>query len=172
MLQALLALAERVDSATYRCHTLTDVEVESFDKGSVDPPATRRKHFFDPVQGTEHDAVLDPHKTPAPVRLDNLSVKQCGQRQPPRLRSWPCVLASLWLNPMTKMRQKCRAIILEAISQKQRYTAWRQHLGHLMHDALCHRQGAAAHINHHQQFAPGVHHPPRPIRRALQAPDG
>jgi hypothetical protein len=41
-----------------------------------------------------------------------------------------------------------------------------------MHDALGHRQGAAAHINHHQQFVLGVHRRPHPVRRALQAPDG
>ena len=70
------------------------------------------------------------------------------------------------------MGQQCRAVVLEAIGQKQRHTAWRQHLGHLMHDALGHRQGAAADIDHHQQLALGVHRRPHPVRRALQTLDG
>ena len=70
------------------------------------------------------------------------------------------------------MRQQCRAIVLEAIGQKQRDTAWRQHPGHLMHDALGHRQGAAAHIDHHQQLALGVHRRPHPGGGALQTLDG
>ena len=50
------------------------------------------------------------------------------------------------------MGQERRAVVFEAISQKKRHTAWRSYLGHLMHDALCHRQGAAAHIDHHEQL--------------------
>ena len=41
-----------------------------------------------------------------------------------------------------------------------------------MHDALGHRRGAAAHIDHHQQFARGIHGRPYPVWRALQASDG
>ena len=41
-----------------------------------------------------------------------------------------------------------------------------------MHDALGHRQGAAADIDHHQQLARGVHRRPHPVGRALQTLDG
>ena len=50
--------------------------------------------------------------------------------------------------------------------------SWRQHLGHLMHHALGHGQGAAADIDHHQQFALRVHRRPHPGGRALQTLDG
>jgi hypothetical protein len=46
------------------------------------------------------------------------------------------------------MGQQRRAVVLEAIGQQQRHTIRRQHLGHLVHDALRHRQGAAADIDH------------------------
>ena len=70
------------------------------------------------------------------------------------------------------MRQQRRGVVLEAIGQKQRHTAWRQHSGHLMHDALGHRQGAAADIDDHQQLARGVHRRPHPVGRALQTLEG
>jgi hypothetical protein len=37
-----------------------------------------------------------------------------------------------------------------------------------MHDALRHRQGAAADIDHHQQLARGVHDRPHPVWGALE----
>jgi hypothetical protein len=61
---------------------------------------------------------------------------------------------------------------LEAVGQKQRHTAWRQHPGELMHDALRHGQSAGTDIDYHQQLTPGVHRRPHPIRRALQTLDG
>jgi hypothetical protein len=61
------------------------------------------------------------------------------------------------------MGEQSRTVILEAVSQKQRDTARRQDPAHLMHDALGHRQGTAAHIDHHQQFALGVHRRPYPV---------
>ena len=138
-----------------RRHALTDVEVEPLDKGRVDGPATGRQDLLDGQPGAEHHAVCDAHEAPAPVRLHHLRVAQLGQRHPARLGHWAFVLAPFGLHPLAKMRQECRAVVLEAIGQKQRDTAWRQHLGDLMHDALRHRQGAAADIDHHQQLALG-----------------
>src|SRR5215471_5291764 len=101
----------------------TRPEVEPFHKGRIDRPATRRQDLLNGQLGAEHHAVFDPDEASAPIRLDNLRVKQCGQRHPPWLRAWPFVLASLGLPPLTKIRQQCRAIILEAIGQKQWDTA-------------------------------------------------
>jgi hypothetical protein len=61
MLQALLALAQRVDTPPDCCHTLTDVQVEPFYKGCLDLSTTDRKHLLDTIHGAEHDAVCDPH---------------------------------------------------------------------------------------------------------------
>ena len=85
ILQARFALAERVDPAPDRRHPLADVEVESFHKGGVDGPATRRQDLLDGQPGAEHHAVFDPHDAPAPVRLHHLRIEQLGQRHPPRL---------------------------------------------------------------------------------------
>ena len=70
------------------------------------------------------------------------------------------------------MRQDGRPLFFEAVGQKQRDTVRRQHLGHLMHDALRHRQGAAADIDDHQHLALGVHGRPHPLRGAREAREG
>ena len=70
------------------------------------------------------------------------------------------------------MPQDGRLILFEAIGHKQWPTVSCQHLGHLMHDALRHRQGTAADIDHHQQLARGVHGRPHPVAGALQTLDG
>jgi len=41
MLQAVLALTQRVDPAPHRRHALTNVEVEALDKRRIHLPATR-----------------------------------------------------------------------------------------------------------------------------------
>jgi len=44
--QAVLALAQGVDPTPHGGHTLTDGQVEPFDKGSIDLPATCRQHLL------------------------------------------------------------------------------------------------------------------------------
>jgi hypothetical protein len=92
--------------------------------------------------------VLDTHDAPAPVRLHNLRIEQTGQWHPPRLGYGAFVLAPFGVHPIAEMGQQRRAVVLEAIGQKQRHTIRRQYLGHLVHDALRHCQGAAADIDH------------------------
>lgn len=73
--QAVFALAQCVHSTPHRRNALTDIEVESFHKGGVDPPATCRQDLLDRQLGTEHHAVLHPDHTTMPVLLDNLRIE-------------------------------------------------------------------------------------------------
>src|SRR6266568_9232086 len=104
MPQTRFALAEGVHPAPDRRHALPDVEVEALDKCRIDGPATSRQDLLDSQPGAEDHPVRDADEASAPVRLDHLGVKQCGPRHPPQLRSWPFVLASLRLPPLTKVR--------------------------------------------------------------------
>ena len=103
--QALFASAQCVHAATHCRHALADVEIEPLDEGRVDRPATRRQDLLDGQSGAEHHPVFDAHEAPAPVRLDHLRVKQCGQWHPPRLGCGTFVLAPFGLHPMAKMSQ-------------------------------------------------------------------
>jgi hypothetical protein len=47
MLQAVLALAQRVDPAADRGHALAQVQIEPLYKGCIDLPATRRQDVLD-----------------------------------------------------------------------------------------------------------------------------
>jgi hypothetical protein len=47
MLQAVLALAQRVDPAADRGHALAPVQIEPLYKGGIDLPATRRQDVLD-----------------------------------------------------------------------------------------------------------------------------
>jgi hypothetical protein len=59
-----------------------------------------------------------------------------------------------------------------AIAQEHGRTRRREHLGHVMGDALGHGQSALAHPEGQDQFALGVHRQPDPVRRTLKALDG
>src|SRR5215468_8673729 len=122
---ARFVLTQGVDPAPDRRDALADVEVEPFHKGRIDAPAPSCQDLFDSQPGAEHYAVCDTHDASAPVPLDNLGVEQRGKRHPTRLWSWPFRLATLGLHPMAKMGQERRRVILEAIGQKEWYTAWR-----------------------------------------------
>jgi hypothetical protein len=77
--QAVLPLAQRIDSTPHCCHTLADVQVEPFDEGGVDLPAAGRKQLFNAFHRAEYQSVLDGHDAPAPVRLHHLDIKQLWQ---------------------------------------------------------------------------------------------
>jgi hypothetical protein len=70
------------------------------------------------------------------------------------------------------MGQERRGVLLEAIRQEQRDTAGRQHLDHLMHHTLGHRQGARADIDGQQQFALGIDGRPHPVASMLKPLQG
>src|ERR671936_689736 len=102
---ACFALTQGVDPASDHRYPLADVEVESLHKGGLHTPATGRHDLRDGQPGAEDHAVLDANKTSAPIRFHDLGIEQLGQWHPPRLRSWPCVLASFGVHPGAKMRQ-------------------------------------------------------------------
>jgi hypothetical protein len=66
------------------------------------------------------------------------------------------------------VRQQCRHVLLEPISEKQRRAVWGQHLGHLMDDALRHGQRPVTDVNHQHQFALRIDRAPDPSGRAGQ----
>src|SRR6266702_2936222 len=77
-----------------------------------------------------------------------------------------------WLYPMSIVGEQRGQIVFEPIGEKQRDTAWRQHLHDLMDEALRHRQGAWADIDSQQQFALGIDGRPHPVARLLKPLDG
>src|SRR4029453_18096933 len=114
---AVLTLAERGDPPSHRRHMLTDGQVEALDEGRIDLPAMCRQHLLDRTEGAEDDAVLHVDQTPAPHRLDHLSIEQLGLRHPARLGRWACGLTACRLHPLPIVRQEGCHILLEAISE-------------------------------------------------------
>src|SRR6266446_8549323 len=110
--QAVFALAQRIDTSPHRRYPLADVQVEPFNKGGVHLPTTRSQCLLDGLKRPKHDAMLDVDKAPAAVRLDHLSVKKLGQGHQARFGPRPCVLAPLWLHPITKLGEQSGPILL------------------------------------------------------------
>src|SRR5712691_6808999 len=125
MLQAVLALAPRVDTTASRCYPLTDVEVQAFDKGGIALPAAYRKYLRDPFHGPEYHTVFDPHEASTPVGLHHLRIEPLWQRHPTQLWHGAFGLTPLRLQPRAHVGQQRSAVILEAIGQKQRDTVRR-----------------------------------------------
>ena len=125
MRHAVGTLAQRVDSTAHCRHALANVPVQPRDESAVALPATGRKHVLNPLPGAEHDPMFPPHEASTPGRLHHLCLAQLWQRPPTRLRPRPLGSAALRLAPIAEMRQQCRAVLLEAIRQKQGHPAWR-----------------------------------------------
>src|SRR2546422_8196456 len=83
--QAVLALAQRMDTPPNRGDMLAEAEVEAFHKRRIDLPAAGRQHLLDRLQRAEHNAVLHVDQAPAPYGLHYLRIEQRGQRRPARL---------------------------------------------------------------------------------------
>src|SRR5215510_13179957 len=111
-------------------------------------------------------------QVPAPYRLDDLRIVQRGEWHPERFRRWPCGLAARRLYPVPIVGQQGGRILLQAIGQKQRHTAWRQDLDDLMDDPLRHRQGALADLEGQQQLGDRIDRRPHPVRGTREARDG
>ncbi len=75
MLQTALTLAQRGDTPPYRCHPLANVQVESFDKGRIDLPATRRSHVLDGFKSAKHHRVRDTDQTTPAGGFDHLRIQ-------------------------------------------------------------------------------------------------
>ena len=70
------------------------------------------------------------------------------------------------------MAQQRGHVLLEPVRHKQRDTARREHLHHLMHDALGHGLRARTDRDDQEQLALRVDRGPDPMRRARQTLDG
>jgi hypothetical protein len=78
LLYTVLALAQRIHPTPHRRYTLTDVEVQSLDRGGIDLPATRQKDLLNPSHGAKHHAVSHPHEAPTPIGFHHLSIQELG----------------------------------------------------------------------------------------------
>src|SRR5215510_1703016 len=83
-------------------------------------------------------------QTPAPHRLHPLRVEELRQWHPARFRRRALCPLACRLDPLAIVRQQRGRVLLEAIGEKERYPARRQHLGHLVDHALRHGQRAVA----------------------------
>src|SRR5215469_1574944 len=94
------------------------------------------------IQGTASERITI-------VQLDSTRSRlfSNGTGHPARLGRWPCGLTTCGLHPLPIVRQERRCILLETIGEKERYTAGRQHLDHLVDHALGHGPRAVARIN-------------------------
>src|SRR5439155_3385632 len=101
---------------------LTDAEVDAFDEGRVDLPAVCGQHLLHRLQGAEHDAMTDPHQTPAASGLDHLRIEQCGPRHPAWFWGWPFALTALGVNPLSIVGEQGCHVLPEPVDQKQRGT--------------------------------------------------
>src|SRR6266702_6138492 len=102
---AVLALAERGNPTSHRCHMLTDGQVEALDERGVDLAAKWSQHGIDGLQCTKHHAMTHPYQTPSAHGLDHLRIEQLRQRHPARLGPGAFVLASWGLPPVSIVRQ-------------------------------------------------------------------
>jgi hypothetical protein len=67
MLQVVLALAQRVDPASYRGPPLANVQVKPCNKSCIDLPATGSQPPLDGLMCAEHYLMFDAHEAPAAV---------------------------------------------------------------------------------------------------------
>src|SRR5262245_41965592 len=94
-----------------------------------------------------------------------------GTGHPARRGQRACGLAALRLDPVAIVRQQRAHVLLEPIRHTQRDAAWREHLHHLMHDALGHGPRAWTDRDGQEQLALRVDRGPDPLRRARQTLD-
>src|SRR5262252_11180235 len=99
LLDTVLALTERGDPTSHRCHMLTDGQVEALDERGVDLAAKGSQHGIDGLQGAKHHAVPHPHQAPAPYRLHHLRIEELRQRHPAGLGGGPL---SWWRDGCTR----------------------------------------------------------------------
>src|SRR6266699_5270956 len=121
---ARLVFAQGGDATTDRRHMLADAQVDARDEGGVDLPAACRQHVLDPLKRAENDAGLHLHQTATPYGLDDLCIEEPGQGHPTGLGSCPCGLTACGLYPLPIVCQQRRRMLLEAVRQEQRDTAW------------------------------------------------
>jgi len=119
MLQAVFALAQRINPTSYCCHALPDVQVQPFYKRGIDLAAQRSQHCIDGLQRAKDDPVCHADQTPTSILLDDLRVEQPRQRPPAWLGPRAFLLAACRVNPAAEMAQDGGQIALEAITQTE-----------------------------------------------------
>jgi hypothetical protein len=77
-LYAAFALAQRVDPTPDRRHALADIEIEPFDKGGIDLPATGNQDLLDRRTRAKHHLVVHPNHTLPPVPLAHVRIGSCA----------------------------------------------------------------------------------------------
>src|SRR5215813_12076848 len=105
MLHAVCPLAQRINPTSYRCHALTDVQVQPFYKPGIDLAGQRSQHCIDGLQRTKDDPVCHADQTPTSILLDDLRVEQPTQRPPAWLGPRAFLLAACRVNPAAEMAQ-------------------------------------------------------------------
>ena len=102
---------------------LADGEAHALYEGGIDLPATGRQYLVDRLQRAEHDP--GPHvDQPAMLRSSPPAHRGVVAQASTGLRGRACGLAARRLHPLSAMGQQSRGVLLEAIRQEQRYTAW------------------------------------------------
>lgn len=171
VLQTVLPLTQGVDPPSHRRNALATGEMEPFNTRGVHLPATCPADLRNGFQGAAAPPRFDGDEPP-PLSLHALRLEQPGLGPPARLGQRSFGPATLGWHPLRQMRQQGRAVLLEAIGQKQRETAWRpQALAPLPHPWGL-GLGAGTDGQHQPQLARGGHRRPYPVGRTLQALDG
>ena len=104
---------------------LADGEVEALNEGRIDVPAVRGQYLLDSGQRAEHDPVPHADQTATPHGLDHLRIEQPGRWHPARFRRRALGPLARRLDLLAVVCQQRRRVLLEAIGEEQRHTAWR-----------------------------------------------
>jgi hypothetical protein len=153
--QSRFVFAQRVDPSIDRCHMLTKVQIQVFDKAGIDLPTPLGQDGFDGRGRAEDDAVCDSDDVPETITLDHLRIEQFGQRYPAGFGLRPFRLAALGVHPPAVMRDARGKIFATPVCEKQWGTVRCQHPGDLMHQALGHGQSAISDVDGQGQLAHG-----------------
>src|SRR6266566_3954883 len=99
---------------------VADREVDPLNEGGVDVPTLWGQNLFDTSQCAKDHAMVHLNQPSAPVFLDDLRIEEPGQRRPAGLRGRAFGLSARWLDPVPKVGQQRRRILLEAVGDEQR----------------------------------------------------
>jgi len=161
--QAVFTLTRRGAAPPDRRHSLTQAQIEPFDKRRIDLPAAGGQDLSHRRLRAEDDAMFDRHDPPPSHSLDHLSVEQRGQGHPAWFGRGACGLAPRRVHPAPEMRHNGGEIMRVPVAQKERHTPRRQQLRELMQYGLGHRQCAFTHLDAQEQLALGIERRPDPV---------
>jgi hypothetical protein len=142
---------------------LPDVQIQALNQRRVDLPAVLGQDCLDRLQGAQHHPMTHPHQTPPAHRLDPLRIEPRRQGPPAGLRRGAGGLVAWWLDPGANVGQERSRLLLKAVGQTQRHTAWSPDLGDLMDHALRHRACAFPALHGQEPLAHSLHSAPRKL---------